>query len=115
MTGQGDSTIGSHGFSFAPRSGSRASTRSGTHEPAMGLRTDRLGGPRGESGREALLTGVATASGEGCPGTRVRGIIALLSGRTPRTSRLCAASLGLSRSYIHSSVLLYIQILEERQ
>src|SRR5215510_14419345 len=28
-TPQGDSTIGSHGFSFAPRSGSRASTRSG--------------------------------------------------------------------------------------
>src|SRR5215470_14688464 len=48
-----------------------------THEPAIGQRTDRRGGPRGETGRRTPFTRLATASGGGCPGTRVRGIIAL--------------------------------------
>src|SRR5215467_13705933 len=48
-----------------------------THEPAMGLRTNRLGGPRGERDRGTPFTRLATASGGGCPGTRFRGIIAL--------------------------------------
>src|SRR5215468_3635944 len=48
-----------------------------THEPAMGLRTDRLGGPRGERDRRTPCTWSATASGGSCPGTRFRGIIAL--------------------------------------
>src|SRR5215510_6115310 len=58
----------------------RAAGRQGaqaTHEPAMGLRTDRLGGPRGERDRRTPFTRLATASGGGCPGTRFRGIIAL--------------------------------------
>src|SRR5215467_6098275 len=47
------------------------------HKPAMGLCTDRLGGPRGERNRRSPFTRSATTSGGSCLGTRFRGIIAL--------------------------------------
>src|SRR5499425_111434 len=68
----------------------------------MGLRKDRLGGPRGERDRRTPSTRLATASGGGCLGTRFRGIIAL-SVRVNPTDRQNSAPRPprLSRTYIH--------------
>src|SRR5262249_17833906 len=55
MTRQGDSTIGSHGFSFAPRSGSRASTRSGHPRTGNGPAHRSTRWPAGGEGSQAAL------------------------------------------------------------
>src|SRR5262245_33110075 len=106
MTRQGDSAIGSHGFSFAPRSGSRASTRSGHPRTGNGPAYRSTRWPAGgERSQDALYV----------VGDRVRRRLSrdpvqghrrpFCQGEPHRQADSAPGSQRLSRPYIHFFML----------
>src|SRR5262250_538223 len=102
MTRQGDSAIGSHGFSFAPRSGSRASTRSGHPRTGNGPAHGSTRWPSGGERSQGALYSVGDRVGRRLSRDPVQGHRRpFCQGEPHRQPDSAPRTRRLSRPYIH--------------